>query len=219
MMSSVLKTATVDPYKLLKDFGPVAACPASTRTGTPAEWCYTTFAGRFGEVSGGHDSAALTLVFRLVCEAQQQDEPVAWITSRKSLFYPPDAAKTGVDLASLAVVRAPDSLAAARSAEHLLRSGAFGLVVIDLGPVARLPLHVQARLNAQARQHNSALVCITEKSQQRPSLGSLVSLRAHAIKSRTRPARFRCEALMIKDKRRGPGWSHVEICHGPDGLC
>ena len=30
--------------------------------------------------------------------------------------------------------------------------------------------------------------------------------------------RFRCEARILKDKRSGPGWSHVEFFHGPDGL-
>lgn len=220
MTLSALKTATAstDPYGLLKDFGQAAVYPEPARPEAPAEWHYTTFAGRFAEVSGERNGAALTLVCRLVGEAQQQGEPTAWITGRKSLFYPPDAADAGIDLANLAVVRAPDGLAAARSAEHLLRSGAFGLVVIDLGAHAHLPLHVQSRLNAQARQHDSALLCITEKNRQQPSLGSLVSLRVHTVRSRKRTARFRCEARVIKDKRRGPGWEHVEVCHGPDGL-
>lgn len=220
MTASALKTvsASADPHMLLRNFGQQAVYPEPAHTEIPAEWQYATVAGRFCEVSGGPDGAALTLVFRLVLDAQKHGEPAAWITGRRSLFYPPDAAEAGVDLANLAVVRAPDGLAAARAAEHLLRSGAFGLVVMDLGPAARLPLHIQSRLNAQARQHNSAMVCITEKDHRVPSLGSLVSLRAHTTRSRERSNCFRCEARVIKDKRRGPGWGHVEVCRGPDGL-
>lgn len=220
MTASALKTvsAAVDPHTLLKHLGQQSVYPEPAHTEAPAEWLYATFAGRFCEISGGRNGAALTLVFRLVLEAQRQGEPAAWVTGQGSLFYPPDAADAGVDLANLAVVRAPDVLAAARAAEHLMRSGAFGLVVMDLGPAAHLPLHVQSRLNAQARQHNSAMLCITEKNRDLPSLGSLVSLRAHTTRSRERPNCFRCEADVIKDKRRGPGWGHVEVCRGPDGL-
>lgn len=220
MTASALKTAaaSIDPHLLLKNAGQQTVYPEPVHTEAPAEWRYGTFAGRFCEISGGPNSTALTLVFRLVLDAQKQGEPAAWITSRGSLFYPPDAVDAGVDLASLVVVRAPDGLAAARAAEHLLRSGAFGLVVLDLGPIAYLPLHAQSRLNAQARQHNSAMLCITEKDRRLPSLGSLVSLRAHTARSREQTDRFRCEARIIKDKRRGPGWGHVEVCRGPDGL-
>ena len=30
---------------------------------------------------------------------------------------------------------------------------------------------------------------------------------------------FTCTARVLKDKRGGPGWQHVEVCRGPDGLC
>ncbi|UCF93443.1 MAG: hypothetical protein JSW39_04565 [Desulfobacterales bacterium] len=189
-----------------------------TATEKPAEWRLATFAGRFGEVSGDPAGASLTLVFRLVLEVQQLGEPVAWITRRQSTFFPPDAADAGIDLAALPVVRAADVLAAARAAEYLLRSGAFGLVMMDLGANAHLPLQAQARLAAQARQHDTALICMTEKEGHRPSLGSLVSLRAHAAQTQREAGWFRCEVCVLKDKRRGPGWTHAEVCRGPDGL-
>jgi recombination protein RecA len=182
------------------------------------KWRLSIFSGRFGEISGNSAGASLSLVFQLVLEAQKQGEPVAWITSRKSTFFPPDAADAGIDLSALAVIRAPDTLAAARATEHLLRSGAFGLVVMDLGAKAYLPIHVQARLAGQARQHDTALLCITEKESNRPSLGSLVSLRAHTARTQKEKNRFRCEAHILKDKRRGPGWEYVEVYRGPDGL-
>jgi recombination protein RecA len=184
----------------------------------PVGWGLSTFAGRFVEVSADQAGAALTLAFRLVLQAQKEGEPVAWITGRVSTFFPPDAADTGVDLSALAVIWAPEAIAAARAAEHLFRSGSFGLVVLDLGAKAHLPLHAQSRLAGQARQHAAILLCLTEKERNRPSLGSLVSVRVHAARRARAGDRFRCEAQILKDKRRGPGWGRVEVCRGPDGL-
>jgi recombination protein RecA len=116
------------------------------------------------------------------------------------------------------VVRARDTLSGARAADLLLRSGAFGLLVLDVGAGASLPLPAQTRLVGLAKQHDTALICVTEKDGDRPSLGSLISLRAHTGRTRPERDRFRCEARVLKDKRRGPGWKHTEICHGPDGL-
>jgi len=185
---------------------------------TPNRWQLAAFAGRFGEVSGYSAGAGLTLVFRLVLEAQREGEPVAWIGRRETSFFPPDAADSGVDLSALPVVWVPDPLGAARAADLLVRSSGFGLVVMDIGARARLPLHAQSRLVGLAKQHGTALICITEKEDHRSSLGSLVSLRAHTARARLQEDRYRCEARILKDKRRGPGWKHEEVCRGPDGL-
>ncbi len=186
---------------------------------TPAEWTLATFAGRLAEISGDRATAALTLAFRLVLQVQRRGEPAAWVAARAGLFFPPDVAESGIDLAALAVVRAPGALVAARAADHLLRSGGFGVIVLDLGPDLGVPLHAQTRLAGLAQQHGTALVCLTESAAARPSLGSLVSLRAHTAKARDGQDKFRCEARALKDKRRGPGWKHAEVCRGPDGLC
>lgn len=185
----------------------------------PARWQLAAVAGRLVEISGGRSGASLTLAFRLLLEAQQQNEPTAWITSRSSLFFPPDVERAGVDLAALAVIRTPTVTGAASAAEHLLRSGAFGLVAMDLGKNATLPPQAQIRLAAQARRHAAVLLCLTEKERPRPSLGSLVSLRAHTARRQQQNGALRCQADVLKDKRRGPGWRHVEVCRGPDGLC
>lgn len=185
----------------------------------PAEWRLAAFAGRFAEISSGRAAAGLTLAFRLVHEAQQQEEPVAWVARETGTFYPPDAADAGIDLQALAVVRVPDMLSAARAADRLLRSGAFGLVALDLGRGAQLPLHAQTRLVGLAKKHGTALVCLTEKEERDPSLGSLVSLRAQAVRAERTGDRYRCDVRVVKDKRRGPGWAHREVCRGPDGLC
>src|SRR5438445_10836474 len=98
-----------------------------------ARWGLGAFRGRLVELSARGATATLTAAAELVVEAQTQGEPVAWLALAAGTFYPPDVADTGVDLAALVVVRASDATSAARAAERLLRSGAFGLVVLDLG--------------------------------------------------------------------------------------
>lgn len=58
-----------------------------------------------------------------------------------------------------------------------------------------------------------------EPSKQGAGLGSLVSLWADCTRTKAAFAHFRCELKAMKDKRQGPGWRHVELCRGPDGLC
>ena len=187
-------------------------------TASAPVWRLSSLYGRVGELSGSRATAVLTLAMRLVLEAQRQGEPVAWITRGDSAFYPPDVASAGVDLDALVVVRAPETRKAARAADLLVRSGAFGLVVLDLGANALVQAAVQARLVGLARKHHSAVLYLTEKDRERSSVGSLISIRAEAARARRDQDRFLCEARILKDKRCGPGWSHEEICHGPDGL-
>ncbi|MBI4240536.1 MAG: recombinase A [Candidatus Rokubacteria bacterium] len=183
----------------------------------PASWSLSELAGRLVEISGAGATAALTLAFGLVLEAQREGEPVAWVTTTETSFYPPDTAEGGVDLDALVVVRVPEARAMARAAERLARSGAFGLVVLDLGATG-VPTPLQARLAGLAQRHHTALVCLTEKESTTPSLGSLVSLRVQAQRKRISEDRFACELPALKDKRRGPTWAHTEVCRGPAGL-
>jgi recombination protein RecA len=143
---------------------------------------------------------------------------VGWVTSAASSFYPPDAAENGIDLAALAVVRLSGAGGIARAGEKLLRSGGFGLIVLDLGG-ADIPMPLQTRLTGLAHRHHTALACLTEKERRVFSLGSLVSLRVHAEKRRVAENRFSCALHVLKDKRRGPTWSHEELYSGPAGLC
>jgi recombination protein RecA len=84
-------------------------------------------------------------------------------------------------LAALAVVRLAESAGAhgvVRAAEVLLRSGAFGLVVIDLAHgVPKGELSWQARLSGLLRRHDARAVVLTESEREQPSLGPLVSMR------------------------------------------
>jgi recombination protein RecA len=190
-----------------------------------ATWGLAALRGRLVELSARGASATLTTAMDIVVEAQTQHEPVAWLTLANGTFYPPDVAECGVDLAALVVVRTHDATAAARSAERLLRSGAFGLLVIDLGSGngAELSMQIQGRLVTLAQTHDAAVVCLTEKGNDSASIGSLVSLRAEALRTRgdaRGPANgeFAVTVRVIKDKRRGPGWTQTIKRRGPAGL-
>jgi len=175
------------------------------------------------------------MAFRLVLEAQRQGKNVAWVSlcpprrrSRPTPFHAPDVAAAGIDLQALPVVLAPGLLEAGRAASHLLRSGAFALVVLDLVLAAEvevdLPLPLQSRLTGLAQTHGSVLLALTEKPPEAGSIGSLVSLHANVGRVRVRtPAadgdvRFEVELTAHKDKRHGPGWTHREVFRAPAGL-
>lgn len=186
-------------------------------------WGLDALRGRLAELSARGATATLTVAIELVIEAQRAAEPVAWVSLGNATFYPPDAADSGVDLAALAVVRVLDPTAAARAAERLLRSGGFGLIVIDLGggggAVVDMAIAHQGRLVTLAQAHDTAVVCITEKPREAPSLGSLVSLRAEALRLHAPDqGDYHVTLRVLKDKRRGPGWSRTMKLRGPPGL-
>ena len=190
---------------------------ATPRTETPL-WSREQLAGRLCELSSISGAALLTSAFRLVLDAQLEGEPAAWIAAGPGTFFAPDAAENGVDLDALVVIRVPDAQSAGRAADRLLRSGAFGLIVMDLNSNRTISVPLQTRLVQQARTHDAALLCLTSKGRGAPSLGSMVSLRGQTSCRRLEVDRFRYQIEILKDKRHGPGWSHTEVCRGPDGL-
>ncbi len=154
-----------------------------------SHWKLAALAGRVSELSGFGPTSALSLTFSLVLEAQQRGEPVAWITSRTSTFFPPDAAANGVDLDALPVVFVPDAPAAARAAECLGRSGAFGLLVLDLVSCTEAPLSPSRALDLPGS---------VEPSSRIPAIPSPVHLGSSAAGSSSRAAKFRRRALVEK---------------------
>jgi recombination protein RecA len=185
---------------------------------SPPPWSLENLAGRLCEITGAR-APRLTLAASLVLQAQRAGQPAAWVGPHTSCFYPPDLAAAGVDLHALPVVRAPDALAMARAADHLLRSGAFGLVVLDLPPGSGLPLPAQTRLAGLARRHRAVLLCLGHgDAAPFTALGSLVSWRAEGEITRTEPGRFRATLAVTKDKRNGPGGRVEVMRRGPDGL-
>ena len=192
----------------------VAGIRSDTPAGDPA-WTRAELTGRLCELSAGADGALLSAAMSVVLDTQLAGDPVAWVSATAATFHAPDAAACGVDLAALIVVRARDTRSAGRAADVLLRSGAFGLVVLDLGTSAAMPAPLQGRLVQLAQKHDTAVLCLTEKSADEASLGSLVSLRGE-VRRRPSAAGGTDHAFtvrVLKDKRRGPGW-HVEELRG-----
>jgi recombination protein RecA len=181
-------------------------------------WSPQQLAGRLVELSGSRASAALTLAMGLVYQAQRDGEPAAWVSAGDATFFPPDAARGGIDLQALPVVQVRDGHQAARAADKLARSGAFGLVVLDLNEQPAVPTALMRRLMKWAEEHQTALLCLTDRPDDAPSLSPLVSLRGVARRSRVGEDRFSCRVEIVRDKRRGPGWSFEEVCCGPPGL-
>lgn len=179
-------------------------------------WRLEAIAGRLVEVSGEGGVASIAAVVGLVHEAQVRGEPVGWIGAEEEAFFPPDLAESGIDLEALVVVHVAEVVQMARAAETMLRSGAFGMVVMDLG-TAELSMATQSRLVGIAQRHEAALVAITEKPSTAASLGSIVSLRVEAAWERGEEG-FRVAVRAIKDKRRGPGWEQAIEVVPPAGL-
>ena len=175
--------------------------------------------GRLTELSGQGSLASLTMACALVLDAQRAGETAVWITDRQSSFYPPDAAENGIDLATLVVIRCPDKGDIARVADQLARSGAFGLLILDLGLQGDVSIPLQSRLAGLARRHDMAVVFLTQKGDDVPSLGSLVSLRGKTLSRRETDGRFLCSFHAMKDKRRSPGWVQEGVYRGTPGLC
>ncbi len=196
-----------------------AARPACVVHDAARAWNLSFLAGRVTEVSDSGAAPSLTAAASLILQAQQRGEPTAWIGFGNSIFFPPDFAEWGIDLEALPVIRVPGALTAFRAADQLLRSGAFGLVVLDLKTQTEMSMAVQSRLAALARKHHAVLLCLTRKKKGAPSLGPLVSLHGEGKISRTAFSRFDWQIRIVKDKRGTPGWSHMESCRGTDGLC
>lgn len=187
--------------------------------------------GRFIELSADGNAAALSSAVMLTLEAQQAGDHAAWILLPESNVFLPDVVECGVDISALTIIRVTELAVAGRAAERLLRSGAFGLVIVDLGApdcvierngiyqtgAKALSIANQGRLVSLAQQADSLVVCLTNKKHSSESMGSLISLRADASRERDEGG-FRITLRVLKDKRRGPGWIRSERAKGPSGL-
>jgi recombination protein RecA len=192
-------------------------------------WSLGALAGRFIELTAAGDGVSLTATTALVHEAQTRGEPTAWIAVGSTTFYPPDLAAHGVDLGALPVVRVATNTDAARAADILVRSGSFGVVVLDLSQAvtATFPTGSQTRLTGLAKKHRTVLLALTRRNgggradrrSAAEGLGSLISLRGEGARVRSGFDRFTWTLQAVKDKRHGPGWTHTGTCRGPAGLC
>jgi hypothetical protein len=180
-----------------------------------AWWNLDELGGRLAELSG---RTRLTMACTLVREAQQSMIPVAWISATPHTFFPPDMAHNEVDLDALPVIWVPDSAAACRAADWLIRSSAFGLIIIDLGSTEPPLTMLQGRLAHMARNNDTAVLFLTEKDSHARSLSSMITLRGQSSRLPAAPFQYVCEVCALKDKRRGPGWKYRETFYGPAGL-
>ncbi len=208
-------------------FGPATAKHLRPATALPQAlvrpaWGLACIAGRLVELDGTGASAVLTAGLGLVGSAQEACETAVWVTSTESLFSPVDAVEGGVDLEALAVVRIPGATALLRAADRLVRSGAFGLIILDFVPLLApfsVSLAQQSRLLGLAQKYQTAIVFLTSQDRPLSAAGSLISLRGQVGRRCMGTDLHEVEVRILKDKQCGPGWRHAELCCGPDGLC
>ena len=188
---------------------------------SPSTDIIKTLTGRLVEIGSGSTGGALTAASLLIRKVQQEGQDAAWISATDSLFFPPDFAANGIDLSRIPIVRTASIAAAAHAAGHLLRSGAFRLIVLDVGKRTDLSLAHQGRLIQLAGTQHAVVLFLTDREcrDDRSSFGSLISLHGIASHAQKDGERFRLSVRVTKDKRRGPGWMWQEVCHGPVGLC
>lgn len=128
--------------------------------------------GRVTEIVGRAGSGKTTLVRCVVEETVGRGIWVAYVDAGRTLA-PRDWAHLG-EAEGVWMIRPREAARAAWCADVLLRSGAFGLVVLDGAPA--LTRQIAVRLSRLARQTNTALVAVGEDAS-RPLLGGAVRLR------------------------------------------
>jgi recombination protein RecA len=176
--------------------------------------------GRLVQIAAGHAaSAQTTAAVACLLSAQSRGETAAWVQARGGSLYPPDLADSGVDLDALVIVRVPEAAGPHgpfKAAEILLRSGGFGLVVVDCASSPPPPdLAWQSRLFALAREHGSWLLLLTPAGTR---LGSLVALRVEPRRARLEHGRFAVQYRVHKDKTGLCASLAPDLHRGPHGL-
>lgn len=179
-------------------------------------WRFDNLIGILAELSEDKPSGALSFAAELMVEAQAQNEPIAWVAGTESIFFPPDLQERGVDLSAVAVVRVNGETDSLTAAEWLVRSGAMGLVIVDLGERGNVDDSSLGRLLKLAERDLCAVLFLTRKRSYEPSLGSRISLRGCISRSGSGP--FVIDIHTVKDKRSNSGSRQSRQYHGPSGM-
>lgn len=133
--------------------------------------------GRLIEVAGTVSSGKTSLVQSLAARTLGDGRGVGWVDPSKS-FYAPSAAQAGISLDALVLVQPPRVWEIFRAGEHLIRSGALALVILDAvqlpGKGVTSPLF---RLNRLALHYHTAVVLLTDQPDRVSSLGSAIAMR------------------------------------------
>jgi hypothetical protein len=187
--------------------------------------------GRLVELCG---EAQTSTAVAILAHAQREGETAAWIQPARGSLYPPDLAAAGIDVEALVVIHVPEtgSMSGAagqcRAAELLLRSGGFGLLVIDFETEPPGSAAWQGRLLGLARQHEARVLLLRKDA--RESLGPLVGMRVASrverVTSQDDPAgfcprtgQFEIRHEVLKNKSGGPLEPAAIRIRGPWGLC
>jgi hypothetical protein len=173
--------------------------------------------GRLTEITGAPGSGCTTIARQLVAATLQAGWWVAYVDAARTLA-PRDWAALGAH-DGLWVVRPDDSSRGAWCADVLLRSGAFGLVVLDGAPALSRPVAV--RLVRLARASDAAFVLLAPDGQHAGVAGAL-QLRVQRASAKRRselldltarlegPARPQPRRLFITIEKGGPA-QRVEV--------
>ena len=118
--------------------------------------------GRLSEIAGPPSSGRTSLALSLLAASVRPGGVAAWVDAADA-FDPACAAAAGAALSRVLWVRAPDVVAALRSAERLLEARDLALVLLDLA-LAGAPPHVAPaawpRLLRAAQAGSAALVVL-----------------------------------------------------------
>lgn len=211
------------------------------------DWGLPLLLGRLTEVSGIGSTGILSCALGLVAEAQRDEARyglAAWVGTTGSSFFPPDAVRAGASPERLVFLRLASASEQVRAAATLARSGAFGLIVLDLAESASAPFPSSflspsrlragrgasapsvpplTRLAGLARRYRTAVVALTEKPPSAASLDPWVLGRYDAGRGEDG-----ITLTVLKDKRSGggplsrspfpPGFRFSEECDVPAGM-
>ncbi|HEX6965663.1 MAG TPA: hypothetical protein VF166_07665 [Gemmatimonadaceae bacterium] len=131
--------------------------------------------GRLTELLGARGSGKTTLLRTLVEHTVKQAVRVAYIDARRTLAPRDWAHVSAASSPGITMVRPKTPTAGAWCADVLLRSGAFGLVILDGAPP--LTRSVAVRLTRLAREADAALVVVAEDEHGATSMGGALRLR------------------------------------------
>ena len=162
-------------------------------------WHFDNLIGLVAEISEEVPSGAVTVAADIIVEAQCRNEPVAWVAGTDSIFFPPDFHERGIDLSAVSVIRAGGEAESLMAAEWLIKSGAWGLVIVDVDCQWNISDASLFRIQKVAGRNLCAAVFLTRKRCHDPSLGSGIALRGCVSSSGSGP--FIVDVLTIKDRR------------------
>jgi len=173
--------------------------------------------GTIGTLEGAPSSGRMAIAARLLATATAGGLGAIIGTSA----FPPALAAAGVRLERLLIVAADDPVGAARAADILLRSGAFGAIVIPALPSGRgTGSATWTRLASLAHRANAALIAVGVEASS--ELRYFASVRVETAIERVRwngpPGHFGTlagydvRARIEKHKRAAPGASALIAC-------